>query len=153
MRQIHTNLKKVSIHNLCWPQWHGFLLGMLHTKCSPTCLSGEHNSVFTDYPLYTSHSTLFKSFFQQDGEGVSLFLFLQFFHSCCPLHTSSRTSRKFTSWIKLVGTTNKSFFWCQMTILCMLSWSFVVVLVSLSLHSHSVLGPHVRYFIYSSSET
>lgn len=33
-----------------------------HTKCSPTCLasSGESNSLFTDCPLYTSHSNLFK---------------------------------------------------------------------------------------------
>lgn len=42
-----------------------FLQGGLHTKCSPTCLasSGEHNSVFTHCPLYTSHSNLFKSHF------------------------------------------------------------------------------------------
>lgn len=54
--------EKMSIATQYWRQWHVFLLGRLHTKCSPTCLasSREHNSVFTDCPLYTSHSTLFK---------------------------------------------------------------------------------------------
>lgn len=92
--------------------------------------------------------------FQQLMAKDSAYFCSSHFLSACPLHTSSRTSRKFTLGTKQVGTVGRSFLWWQMAALCLWKSKFCSspyqpVLCVWSPARCSVKALHVTYLICS----
>lgn len=110
----------------CWPRWHVFFFLFFWVCCIPNVLQHVwlplvNTTVFSLTAHFTPPIQLYLNrSFQQLMAKESVYFSFFFFFSACPLHTSSRTSRKFmNSW-------TRSFFFLMTNgcTVCVLSWSF-----------------------------